>query len=95
MTQKIKPVPGDLQSYIYRKVNDTADLKLAVHYPSQFDKKQKQPAIVFFFGGGWKGGNRSQFLKQAEHYAEKGWVAIRADYRIANTHGSTPFDAVM
>jgi acetyl esterase/lipase len=53
-----------------------------------------RPAIVFFFGGGWTHGTPIQFYPECRHFAAAGWVAISADYRIAATHGSAPFDAV-
>jgi len=93
-TQKINPEAGDLQTYIYRKVNDTLDLKVAIHYPKDFQKKQARAAIIFFFGGGWKSGDRSHFLQQANHFAEKGLIAIRADYRTLNKNGTDPFECV-
>jgi len=93
-TQKIIPKAGDMQSYIYRKVDDSLNLKVAVHYPTSFQKNQPLPAIIFFFGGGWKGGDRSHFLQQAKHYSEKGLIAIRADYRTLNKNGTDPFECV-
>ncbi len=53
-----------------------------------------RPAMVFFFGGGWTGGTVEQFLPQAEHFASRGIVTVRADYRVKGRHGTTPTDAV-
>lgn len=53
-----------------------------------------RPAIVFFYGGGWTHGTPVQFYAECAHFAERGYVAISADYRTAATHGTTPFDAV-
>ena len=44
----------------------------------------KRPAIVFFFGGGWTSGSPAQFERQCRHFAERGMVAITADYRVAS-----------
>jgi acetyl esterase len=52
------------------------------------------PAIVFFFGGGWTNGAVTQFVPQAKHLAERGMVAIVADYRVFDRHGTTPFEAM-
>ena len=51
------------------------------------DPKAKKPAIVFFFGGGWTTGSPAQFEKQARHFAERGMIAITADYRVKSRHG--------
>ncbi len=50
--------------------------------------------VVFFFGGGWVGGNTKQFYQQAEYLASRGMLAISAEYRIKNVHGTSPFDCV-
>ena len=55
--------------------------------------KRAAPAIVFFFGGGWTHGTPVQFYAECAHFADRGFVAISADYRIASTHGTTPLDS--
>ncbi|MDO5970006.1 alpha/beta hydrolase fold domain-containing protein [Flavivirga aquimarina] len=51
-------------------------------------------AIVFFFGGGWEGGHPRQFYQQSQYLASRGILAISAEYRIKNTHGTSPFESV-
>jgi len=53
-----------------------------------------RPAIVFFFGGGWVGGNPQQFFPHCRHLASLGMVAISAEYRVRSRHGTTPFECV-
>lgn len=53
-----------------------------------------RPAIVFFFGGGWTHGTPVQFYAECAHFADRGYVAISADYRVASTHGTKPTEAV-
>lgn len=55
---------------------------------------RKRPAIVFFFGGGWQSGTPAQFQHQCEHLAQRGMVAITADYRVASRHGVKAVDCV-
>lgn len=50
----------------------------------------KRPAIVFFFGGGWSSGSPAQFERQCRHFAERGMVAITADYRVASRQHVNP-----
>lgn len=52
------------------------------------------PALVFFFGGGFRAGSPSQFLFQARRLATLGLVAILADYRVRDRHGTSWSHAV-
>ena len=76
---------------LYKEINGDS-LYLHVFKP----KVSKKPtaAIVFFFGGGWTGGNPKQFYQQSEYFASRGILAISAEYRIKNTHGTSPFECV-
>jgi acetyl esterase/lipase len=40
------------------------------------------------------GGSVEQFFPHCEHFAAKGMVAISAEYRTKNKHGTTPFECV-
>jgi acetyl esterase/lipase len=77
------------KSFTYKKTKQ-ADLKIHVHYPPDWKKEDKRPAIVFFFGGGWTGGSVAQFEPQASYLASRGMVAARADYRVKSRHDVTP-----
>jgi acetyl esterase/lipase len=50
----------------------------------------KHPAIVFFFGGGWSSGSPAQFERQSRYLADRGMVAMVADYRVASRHHVKP-----
>ena len=69
-------------------------LSLTVYQPEGWKAGQKRTGIVFFFGGGWTGGTVKQFEPHARHFAQKGAVAICADYRVKTRHNTTPFDAI-
>ncbi|WP_339884926.1 alpha/beta hydrolase fold domain-containing protein [Polaribacter vadi] len=79
------------QELIYKVINGDT-LKLTLFYPKKV--KRKQPAIVFFFGGGWNGGTITQFEDQSKYFVSRGMVAVLVDYRVKNRHKTTPFDAV-
>ena len=81
------------QEVLYKQI-DTTKLYLEVHSPTKLDSTKKYPAIIFFFGGGWKGGDRSQFLKHAEYFSQRGLVCFLADYRTENKHKTTPFESL-
>ncbi|TLX71793.1 alpha/beta hydrolase [Labilibacter sediminis] len=70
-----------------------ASLRLYVFYPDDYEAGEERPAIVFYFGGGWKGGHVSQFYPQSEYLASRGIVAICAQYRIGR-HGAEPWQCV-
>ncbi|HUQ68489.1 MAG TPA: alpha/beta hydrolase fold domain-containing protein, partial [Planctomycetaceae bacterium] len=52
------------------------------------------PAVVFFFGGGWKNGSPTQFEQQCKYLASRGMVAITADYRVESRQGVKAVDCV-
>lgn len=81
------------EEILYKKV-DTTQLFLEVHYPPNMESSRSYPAMIFFFGGGWVGGNRSQFLHQAQYFAKRGVVCFLADYRTSKINGTTPFESV-
>ena len=64
------------------------DIKLHLHIFRPADKGSNAPAIVFFFGGGWKGGTPGQFEQQCRYLASRGMMAMTAEYRIRNLHGT-------
>ena len=75
---------------VYKQVDTTA-LSLDVYYPREYDTTQLYPAMVFFFGGGWKTGDVTQFEPHAQYLSSRGMVCFLADYRTATRHHTTPF----
>jgi acetyl esterase/lipase len=53
-----------------------------------------KPAIVFFFGGGWRKGSPEQFVRQGRYLADRGMVAVMADYRVASRNHVKPAECV-
>jgi acetyl esterase/lipase len=41
------------------------------------------PAVVYIHGGGWRGGNRSQFGRQAAYMAAHGFTGVCIEYRFS------------
>jgi len=77
----------------YKQV-DTTELFLEVHSPENLDLTTKHPALIFFFGGGWKGGDRYHFINHAKYFAKRGLICFLADYRTETKHGTTPFESL-
>ncbi|MDG2388573.1 MAG: alpha/beta hydrolase fold domain-containing protein [Planctomycetaceae bacterium] len=80
-------------SEVYKRV-DGADLSAWIYQPDREEFSGPRPAIVFFFGGGWKAGSPSQFQNQCRYLASRGMVAITADYRVLSRHEASPLDCV-
>ena len=79
---------------LYKKI-DGHELHLHCYFPEGHDPRTDcKPVIVFFFGGGWVGGTPKQFYPQCEYLADRGMVAISAEYRVKSRHKTTPFECV-
>jgi acetyl esterase len=81
------------QVFIYKQI-DTTQLSMEVYSPVQVDSSINYPAMIFFFGGGWVGGNRSQFKNHAQYFSKRGIVCFLVDYRTKNQNNTTPFESL-
>lgn len=82
----------------YKQTRDSKDnpvsLNAYVFYPPGQQPSDRRPAIVFFFGGGWRAGNPKQFLEHCNYLASRGMVAITADYRVLSRQGTKAKECV-
>ncbi len=78
---------------IYKSIEDV-ELKIYIFNPKNHKPSDQRPAIIFFFGGGWKGGDPKQFANQCKYLSDRGMVAMTADYRVASRHGVKAIDCV-
>ena len=78
---------------IYKRVGDVS-LNAYIFEPTEHVAADSRPAIVFFFGGGWKGGTPGQFLPHCQYLAERGMVAISVDYRVKSRQDAWPQDCL-
>ena len=83
----------DADKIIIYKETNTTDLRLWVFNPEKMTTSN--PAIIFFYGGGWRGGSPTQFQQQANYFLKKGFISILADYRVQRRDSTTPVEAVM
>lgn len=81
------------ETFLYKEL-DTTQLFIEVYYPEEMSSTESYPALVFFFGGGWNSGSRAQFEHHADYFAKRGIVCFLADYRIKNTHQTSPYESV-
>ena len=79
--------------HIYKTVDGTK-LRLFVVAPSDLGEGNRRPGIVFYHGGGWRGGNPSQFAPHSTYLASRGMVAVNVEYRLKGKHGVFPHTCV-
>jgi acetyl esterase len=85
---------GYPQERVQYKQVDTTKLFIEIHYPEKIDPAKNYPAIVFYFGGGWNGGDISQFKPHAKYFTQRGMIAVLVDYRVNSKHKTTPFESL-
>ena len=78
---------------VYREVSGVR-LNAYIFTPPNHRASDRRPAVLFFFGGGWKGGSPGQFLPQSIYLVQRGIVAIPCDYRVLSRHGVIPQDCL-
>ena len=88
---RVDAYPPDLPGLpwvVFRRVGDK-QLKLWFRYPEKAADRPR-PAVLLFFGGGFRIGTPSQFDYQARALAAAGVVGILADYRVSSRDGISP-----
>ena len=78
---------------VYKTAGD-AKLNVYAYFPQNHKPTDKRAAIVFFFGGGWRSGTPKQFEQHCKYLAERGMVAMTADYRVSSRHRTKAVDCV-
>jgi acetyl esterase len=81
------------RDFTYAK-KDSIELKAYVFTSEMKLKKKNNPAIILFYGDGWSAGEPSWSFERAGHFAELGFVAIAAQYRLSNRKNISPLDAM-
>jgi acetyl esterase/lipase len=59
---------------------DNERQKLDVYFPLK--NLQQAPVVVFYYGGSWRGGERSNYAFVGEALAAHGMIAVIVDYRV-------------
>jgi acetyl esterase len=76
----------EARAEVYKTIGDVK-LNIYIFSPKDQDKKVR-PAVVFFFGGGWRSGTPAQFHQHCKHLASRGIVAMTADYRVSTRNNT-------
>jgi len=77
-------------SFSYKKTSDIAYTStgnvrqyLDVYQPTEpLVASKPRPVVVFFYGGAWQEGSRSDYLFVAEALTQRGYVVVVPDYRV-------------
>lgn len=78
-------------SFVYRKASGR-ELKLHVFSPGE--RGEPRPAILIFFGGGWRAGMVGVFAERAKALALAGYVVILPDYRVSCRDHTGPAESL-
>ena len=87
----VRKQPNEIQ--IYRRVGKVS-LEAHIFHPIPRKPAIKQPAYLFFHGGGWAIGKPEWGYENCRAFAQKGFVSISFEYRLRNVYGSPIRDAV-
>lgn len=82
MINKTPEIPEDIEeikNIEYKNINGKS-LQLDIYKPKNIDKAA--PLLVFIHGGGWKGGQRSDYLVYLVAFAKKGYITATVSYRL-------------
>jgi acetyl esterase/lipase len=77
----------------YKQVDSTQLFMKIFHAKKQIATTQA-PAMIFFFGGGWKKGSIDQFEPHAVYFSKRGITCFLVDYRVKDRHQTTPFESL-
>ena len=90
MIDKAPPVPENVletKNIEYKNINGKS-LQMDIYQPKGLTKPA--PLLVFIHGGGWKSGQRSDYLVYLTHFAKMGYVTATVSYRLV---GIAPYPA--
>lgn len=71
------------REFVYDSVAGV-ELSAFAFFPEGHEAGARLPAVVIFHGGGWSIGEAAWGFGRARHYAERGMVAISAQYRLVD-----------
>lgn len=79
---KTPAIPEDieaLKNIEYKSINGKS-LQMDIYRP--YNMVKPAPLLVFIHGGGWKGGNRADYLVYLLSFAKKGYITATVSYRL-------------
>ena len=82
LINKTPEIPSDIQeikNIEYKNINGKS-LQLDIYIPKNIVKPA--PLLVFIHGGGWRGGQRADYLVYLVAFAKKGYITATVSYRL-------------
>ncbi|MDN2664213.1 alpha/beta hydrolase [Psychromonas sp. 14N.309.X.WAT.B.A12] len=61
------------------------DLKLDIYSKKGWKADTKRPVLVFFYGGGWRWGDKDYFTFVADSFVDKGYLVVIPNYTLYPT----------
>lgn len=86
-------LPPPTEKRVYKEV-DGKRLEIWIWKPADWKASDQRSAIVFYHGGGWRGGSPTAFSRQSARLAERGMVAFSVQYRLVSQPGVTVVNCV-
>jgi acetyl esterase len=86
-------LPAPTEKRVYKEI-DGRKLEIWIWKPSGWSATDKRSAIVFYHGGGWRGGSPNAFARQSARLAAQGMVAFSVQYRLTAQSGVTVTECV-
>jgi acetyl esterase/lipase len=80
-SREVPPSVTEIKNLTYVRYGNRA-LQLDLYLPKN-KIRQKNPAIIFIHGGGWRAGYRTNFTPFAIAMAERGYAAATISYRLS------------
>ena len=84
------------QGHVIRVYKEAGPYKLEMHIftPRDVMSGPLRPVALFVHGGSWSEGKPDWDFPTCDFFANRGWVGIAIEYRIADRHGSLPFESL-
>jgi len=79
MTPDIPEDIEEIKNIEYKNINGKS-LQLDIYKPKNIDKAA--PLLVFIHGGGWRSGQRSDYLVYLVAFAERGYITATVSFRL-------------
>lgn len=84
LLEKDFPVPDDVDEYkdIVYRIIDSTELKLDIYHLKNI--KHSAPLLIFIHGGGWKKGDKHDYLRYLVDFARRGYITATVQYRFVD-----------
>ncbi|MCE2959341.1 MAG: alpha/beta hydrolase [Akkermansiaceae bacterium] len=79
---------GEAGKPFFYKISAGIERKIEIFFPPNHDPaKTKVPGVILFHGGGWSGGDLSQFRYACAYLSSRGLVCATAEYQMLGKAG--------